>query len=780
MKIHLKHPFQIICVLFVTVIKANSLGTSVNCEASLFKCLNRCSGKMVNFAPPLYISGARRAYGVFPQGKINSSDRKRTEDFMNGKKMAARINSYLNSKWYRPSTMHEIAAKLKIPVKSRSTFFNIINKMRVSGQISIAQNGKIVSSSNNSSKKAEVLSAGPKGAFARLSDTGEDVFIFPENLCGAMPSDTVKVKIVRKTADRCQAVVMNVIERGFYEFTGIFHRTGKHAYVIPDSKYKGKISVNSRYTHNLKDGDMIFAKMTEYEKRGQSAKAEIIESYGPSGSARACCQAILDKFHARKVFPKEVVDQARKVSNKFEIDEKRLDLRDMPIFTIDGASAKDLDDAVSVERTETGYRLGVHIADVSHYVTAHSKLDEEALLRGTSIYYADSVIPMLPKELSNGICSLNPGKDRLAFSVFMEINEQGAAVSHKIAKSVIRSRVKGVYEEVNLIFDEKAGNDLLRKYKDVLPGLKIMRELAALLRKVRFARGAFDFESDESEFLIGEDGKINEIKRRERGEAEKMIEEFMLCANTAVATLAFDGKIPFVYRIHNEPELKKLTELAAALKAAGINAKAIRPGLKPMDIKNVLEEIKDSPKSKTLGNVILRSMSKARYSPECIGHFGLALKYYCHFTSPIRRYPDLAIHRILTDVLSADKEDLDLKYGSFVSEASSSSSAREISAMQIEWACEDAYKAEYMTSYIGSQFTGTVSSVKSFGMYVMLDNTVEGLVRMENMPGWYDFDEQDLVLRNKSSGKSFSIGDTVNVILASTDVPSGHIDFTLI
>lgn len=709
---------------------------------------------------------------------------------MDGKVIKKKIQRLLEARAYRPSSMHEIAVKLNIPAKSRSAFFNIINRMKKDGEISINANGKIFSSGKVVSKTANILSVGKKGAFAKIvaKETAEknpDVFINLSNLNGAMPNDTVRIKIIKKDVDRPIAVVLSVEKRGFVEFTGIFHRLGKTAYIVPDAKYKGKIRVNAKEARNLNDGDMVFAKMKVYQGKNCEPSASIIESYGSSSSAKACCQAILDRYHVRKSFPNEVLDEAIEVSNSMKIDAdelaRRTDLRDKPIFTIDGATAKDLDDAASIEVIDGGYRLGVHIADVSYYVTAHSLLDSEAFLRGTSIYYADRVIPMLPKELSNGICSLNPGEDRLTFSVFMDIDLNGELKSFKIEKSVIRSRVKGVYSEINSIFDGTADPALLKKYEEVLPSLEIMRKLAVILRQARFKRGAVDFNTDESALVIDEYGIAVDVKRRERGEAERLIEEFMLCANEAVATIAFDNKLPFVYRVHEEPELTKLTDLAAALRAAGIDAKNIKPGLKTMDIKRVLEKIEGSPKEKAIDSIVLRCMSKARYSPQCIGHFGLALKYYCHFTSPIRRYPDLSIHRILTDMLSgAQTQTLEKRYKSFVSESSLNSSAREVDAMQIEWNCEDAYKAEYMSKHIGEQFEGTISSVKSFGMYVVLENTVEGLVKIESLPGWYDYDEQSLTLRNASNGITYSIGDTVRVVLAAADVPTGRIDFTLI
>lgn len=705
---------------------------------------------------------------------------------MDGRIIKQKINRILEARGYRPASMHEIAVKLDIPVKSRTTFFNIINKMRSNGEISISSNGKIMSNRNGGSQDATILSVGVKGAYARLADKNAaekmpDVFISMENINGAMPSDKVKVKVVKKNVERPVGVVMSVEEHGFVEFTGVFHRLGKVAYVVPNAKYKGKIRVNAKEARLLNDGDMVFAKMKAYASKGCEASATIVESYGPSDSAKACCQAILDRNHARKAFPQAVIDEAEEVSKGFEIDSSRTDLRDLPIFTIDGATAKDLDDAVSAEAVDGGYRLGVHIADVSHYVKEHSQLDSEAFARGTSIYYGNTVIPMLPKELSNGICSLNPEEDRLTFSVFMDINENGTLKSYKVEKSVIRSRVKGVYSECNSIFDGTADDSILKKYKEVLPSLLLMRKLAVTLREARFKRGAIDFITDESELVIDENGVAIDVKRRERGETERLIEEFMLLANEAVATIAVGKKMPFVYRIHEEPELTKLTDLAATLRASGIDAKKIKPGLKPLDLKQVLEKIEGSPKEKALDSIVLRCMSKARYSPDCIGHFGLSLKNYCHFTSPIRRYPDLAIHRILTDMVAGGSiEALSSHYKGFAADASLNSSEREVAAMQTEWDCEDAYKAEYMSSHIGEQFSGTVSSVKSFGMYIVLDNTVEGLVRVESLPGWYDYDEQSLTLKNAATGNAYSIGDAVRVILAAADVPTGRVDFTLI
>lgn len=705
---------------------------------------------------------------------------------MDNRALKFKIQKVLQSPDYTPVSMHELMAKLKIQSKQRTAFFATVNRLSKSGEIEITESGKLVATRDGSAFEATILSITAKGAFARPTsadpkDRSNDVFIFPENLNGAMPSDKVKIVVTRKSADRKIGMVTKIEQHSFVKFTGILHKLGKTAYVEPTEKYKGKILIDYKEARNHKDNELVMAKMLTYTSRKHQASAMILESYGDCESARACCQAILDEHHARKFFPQEVIDEAQHISTQFSVDKDRVDLRDLPIFTIDGATAKDLDDSVSIKKTEKGYTLGVHIADVSNYVKELSKLDNEAFLRGTSIYFGNTVIPMLPKELSNGICSLNPNEDRLTFSAFMDVDNSGNLLNYKIAKSVIRSRVKGVYSEVNEIFNETASEEILEKYKEVLSELKIMKELAEILRKAKDRRGAIDFASDEAELIIDENGVIEDIKKRERGEAERMIEEFMILANEAVATVAIENKIPFVFRIHEEPEFSKLDDLAAAYRAQGIDARSIKAGVTPLQLKAALESAKGTAKEKALSTLTLRCMSKARYDPVCRGHFGLALKNYCHFTSPIRRYPDLSIHRVLSEMLKGTTATwITGHFKTFVEESSVNSSEKEISAMQIEWDCEDAYKAEYMTKNIGKTFKGIVSSVKPFGMYVMLDNTIEGLVKIENMPGWFDFDEKTLTLKNNSTKAAYTIGDSVEIIVQGADIPTGKIDFSLI
>jgi ribonuclease R len=683
---------------------------------------------------------------------------------------------------YRPMARIALASVMGIPQQDRSEFFSCLRTLESEGVIAISKSKKIKQVKKPHAVTARMLTVTNTGGYAALDDGTGDIFIPRQRLGGAMPTDLIEVRILNRRGRLPEAEVLRISQRNFTEFTGTLTKRGKKAYVTPDSGYKDKIEILHHDVGDAKDKDKVFVRMKTYPDRNGNGTAAVITAYGSAQKASACCEAVLDRRHIRREFQPAVIEEAQKVSKEpLVLTDDRVDLRDEIIFTIDGAHTKDIDDAVSVTKTEEGYRLGVHIADVSHYVRPGSELDKEAYLRGTSIYYADSVIPMLPRELSNGICSLNPQEDRYAFSAVMEIDPDGKVLRSALHKSMIRSRVKGVYEEINRIFEGGADETLREKYHEVIPVLPVMRELAQVLGKAREKRGALDFESGDCEIILDGEGLAEDIRRRERGESEQLIEEFMLCANEAVAKLASEKQIPFVYRVHEEPESVKLEGLSAALRAAGFDTKAIHAGLKPIDLARVLEKIAGSPKEKALNNMVLRSLAKARYSPECLGHFGLALAFYGHFTSPIRRYPDLAIHRILSDLLKNGSESVTKRFRSFADDASEQSSGCELTAMQVEWDCDDIYKAEYMSRHIGETFDGVISSVKSFGMYVELSNSVEGLVRVDKIPGgWFDYDESTLSFYCEKTGVRFSIGDSVHVIAARADVSNGQIDFEII
>ena len=691
------------------------------------------------------------------------------------------IVELVNSAGYKPMEISALASRFGVTPDKSKKFARMVREMAAEGQIVLLPGRRVAKPRRQKHLTARIVSIVKNGGFAALEDKSE-VFISKQRLGGALPSDVVSVRLLKKTGRLPDAEVVKVLERNFTEFTGTFLKVGNHYYVLPDSGLKDRIRVLHHDAGAVQDHDKVLARIRHPDGKHEEPTATVITSYGSADSAAACCAAVLGRQHIRREFPPAVLAEAAALPQSAQADAGRLDLRDRPIFTIDGAHTKDIDDAVSVEKTEAGYRLGVHIADVSHYVKPGSELDREAYVRGTSIYYADSVIPMLPVALSNGICSLNPQEDRLAFSVLMNIDADGRVLDYQIRKSVIRSRVKGVYEELNVIFAKGPDDRLREKYREVLPEFAVMRELASVLSQARKKRGALDFDSDDSEILVDEDGIAADVRRRERGEAEQMIEEFMLMANEAVATFASGLKMPFVYRVHERPDDQKLEELALALRAAGIDARAVRPGMRPLDMARVLEKAADSPRSRALNDLILRSLAKARYSPECLGHFGLALKYYSHFTSPIRRYPDLAVHRILGDIIRDGAGDAVAgRYRAFVEDASKQSSEREVAAMQVEWDCDEIYKAEYMSRHIGETFDGIVTTVKNFGMYVALENTVEGLVRVEKLPGgWYDYDEAAMVLSCARTGVRYTIGDRVRVIVAGAEVATGQVDFELI
>ena len=700
---------------------------------------------------------------------------------MDKEEIKGKIIEMISAADYKPTEVDALAARFGVAPEKRKRFARIVREMAAERQIAMLPGRRVARARKQKHITARIVSIVKNGGFAALEDKSE-VFISKQRLGGALPSDVVSVRLLKKTGRLPDAEVVKVLERNFTEFTGTFVKIGNHCYVLPDSGMKDKIRVPHHDAGAVHDHDKVLARIRHSEGKHEEPTATVIVSYGSADSAAACCAAVLGRQHIRQEFPPAVLAQAAELPQSVQPDAGRLDLRDRPIFTIDGAHTKDIDDAVSVEKTETGYRLGVHIADVSHYVKPGSELDREAYARGTSIYYADSVIPMLPVALSNGICSLNPQEDRLAFSVLMNIDSEGRRLDYQIRKSIIRSRVKGVYEELNVIFAQKADDSLREKYREVLPELAAMRELAAVLSQTRKKRGALDFDSDDSEILVDEDGIAADVRRRERGEAEQMIEEFMLMANEAVAAFASGLKMPFVYRVHEQPDDRKLEDLALALRAAGIDARAVRPGMRPLDMARVLEKAAGSPRARALNDLILRSLAKARYSPECLGHFGLALQYYSHFTSPIRRYPDLAIHRILSDILREGAGDAVAgRYRAFAEDASKQSSEREIAAMQVEWDCDEIYKAEYMSRHIGETFDGVVNTVKNFGMYVSLENTVEGLVRVEKLPGgWYDYDEANMTLACARTGARYTIGDRVRVIVAGAEVATGQVDFELI
>ena len=601
-------------------------------------------------------------------------------------------------------------------------------------------------------------------------------------MLGAMPHDRVLIADIASRSGEPEGEIVDILSFGSSTLTGRIERVDGELFLVPDIASRNHMIIAKDSAVSFAEGDKVLAEIVSRGRRHAEHKVRITSVFGSSELAQSCAKSILCIHGAPEEFPADALKEARRISEggvqEYSFN-NREDLRGLPIFTIDSAESKDLDDAVSVSRTEKGYLLGVHIADVSHYVRGNSELDKEALRRGTSIYYADKVIPMLPKELSNGICSLNPDEDRLTLSAFTELSPEGELLSYRFCKSVIRSRVKGVYKEINAILDGSADSDITAKYACVAEELPLMNELADVLINKKQRRHAPELETTESKLIIGEDGICRDVQPRERGKSERIIEEFMLTANEAAAKLAKEKNVPFVYRVHEAPPEEKTAALCEMLRKAGVEYPHFQE-FKPAHAAEILNNARDTDKFEAVNMMVLRSMAKAKYSEEALGHFGLVLADYAHFTSPIRRYPDLAIHRIITDILAGyDEKWLSKRYSGFAAKASEASTNAELRAVAIERECEDCYKAEYMKQHIGETFTAKISGVTEYGFYAELPNTVEGLVHIRTLPeGEYDYTEP-VALTEKFSGVSYKLGDTVQVTCASVNVSEGTIDFVL-
>lgn len=658
---------------------------------------------------------------------------------------------------------------------------NILSEFLQSGKV-IEKNKKFALTRNLGLHPAKVVSLHKSFGFAQL-ENGEEVFIPGREMMGSLPNDLVLVKL-RHLKNSREAVVYKIIAESDGIFSGdvVFER-GK-AYFSCDQKIKILFELLLKKGIRVSDGDKVAVKILRRGSKHFDYKAVVTEVFGSGEIADVCAKAIITQSGAPNKFEESVLNEAKQVSvNEIHPKEilSRLDLRKENIFTIDSADSKDLDDAISIKKTKSGYVLGVHIADVSFFVKHGGELDKEARLRGTSIYYADQVIPMLPKELSNGICSLNEGEDRLTFSVIMNLDKTGKLCDFEIKKSVINSRVKGVYSEINEIIDGSAKKDILLKYKHVSKEIKLMCELADILFKRRTDRGYLDIVSLESKIKLNSERKAVEILPRSSGKSERIIEEFMLLANEAVATFAQNNNLPFIYRIHEYPDAEKVHLTSVVLKELGIDTHSIEKKATNFRMCTILNEVRDTKFHTLVNNLVLRSLAKAKYSERNLGHYGLALENYAHFTSPIRRYPDLVIHRILTSAITGmGEKKLHTRYDNFVKSAAVSSSACEARAVKIERDCEDCYKAEFMSMHIGEIFEGEITSVVSHGIYVTLPSTVEGMVSIDNLENGEYYVKENVKVLNLNTKKSYCIGDKVKVKVISANVSKGNVDFIFV
>lgn len=682
----------------------------------------------------------------------------------------------------KPLPYKKLLKSLKVSDKHFKDFTSTLEELKKKGVIFEQKDGFLMPKYCGL-VTAKITKLNKTYAFAQNTKTEEEIFVPGKFLKGAMPGDTVTMKVSESKGASLEGEVVAVIKEDFSRFTGNITFLNGEFCVIPDMLSKYALPIENSFDFRLNENDKVLCELTHRGSRHSEHTCKLVTNFGSSEKASVCALSVLEVNGVSPVFPDAVIEEAKRVSDMSTIKREapnRLDLRDEKIFTIDGADTKDIDDAISINKTEKGYELGVHIADVSYYVKAKSELDNEAIKRGTSVYYANRVIPMLPKELSNGICSLNPQEDRLAFSCLMNINSEGELVDYKFAKSIIRSRVKGVYSEINTILNNTQTDDVAQKYSEVSDCLAIMDELAKILKRNKKLRGAPELESTESKLIISDDDVCIDVKPRSRGESEEIIEDFMLMANESAAKLARTNNLPFVYRIHEDPGLEKINSLEETLKLLGV---AIPPhkDMKPKHLSMILDSVRGKDIEMVVNNLVLRSMAKAKYSNEPIGHYGLVLDDYAHFTSPIRRYPDLSIHRIMSDFLSGTSQpDLMKRYQKFVLHSSAASTDAELTAMKIERDCEDCYKAEYMKAHIGEEFDGKIVSVMEFGFFVELPNTCEGLVAIEELPtGEYNY-QAPFKLTNGKTGISYKTGDDIKVKVLRAEVSSGKVDFGII
>ena len=699
--------------------------------------------------------------------------------------------SILSAVKRRPMTLRELQNNLQV---DNSRLRTTVSAMVATGHLSV-RNGTYVpgfatyqNEANPNTIPCTLVKLAARFGFASRDDGQGDIFIPGRALHGAMPQDKIDVRLFdhpRVEGSSEGEVVEVKVPNNRFAGTVCLSDDGRLA-VEPDGCRDVKFLLAKQGSEGVHIGDKVGILITHRGQRHSDHRAAVVEKFGSSDRAAECAKAILYGRNVRQEFPPEVLAEAHAYDNAV-IDPAeaahRMDLRSIPIFTIDSAETKDIDDAISLQKLEDGgYELGVHIADVSHYVRPGSALDNEAFERATSIYYADKVIPMLPTQLSNGICSLNPEEDRLAFSCLMRLDSEGDIHGYHFVKTVIRSRVKGVYKEINALIEPEEGADLTElkdKYAAVLEQLPLMEELYRKRLALRRKRGAMEIESDEAKLVIDpESGRCVDIVKRGRGTSECMIEEFMLLANQCAANAGRTNKVPFVYRVHEAPDAEKMEKLSATLLACGLNAKFKNPIPTQLELAALLDETRGQPIQTPVHTGILRSMQKARYAPQPLGHYGLVLSDYAHFTSPIRRYPDLAIHRILSEMLlgaSADRISKD--FNEFAQRASEQSSKKEVDAVRIERDVEDLYKAEYMHEHLGEVYTGTVAGITPRGVFVELENTVEGFVPAAQLCKGEAQVVDGVSMLDPLSGRSWMLGTSMKIRVAASDVALGRIDF---
>lgn len=696
------------------------------------------------------------------------------------------IYNFICSDLYVPMKAKELAIMFQIAKDKRADLLEVLDALLEEGKIALTKRGKYV--------KAEVCSVAgiftshEKGfGFVKVEgEQEEDIFIGIDDVNGAFYGDKVLVAIKseRQGVKKREGVIIRILERGLKEVVGTYQKSRSFGFVIPDNpKITSDIFVPAEKSNGAVNGHKVVVKLTDYGGKNHKPEGKVIQILGHKNDPGVDILSIVKGYDLPVSFPQEVKEQLKTIPDQVSLEEwnNRLDLRDVQTVTIDGEDAKDLDDAITIKRTDRGYELGVHIADVTHYVKEYSPLDREALKRGTSVYLVDRVIPMLPHQLSNGICSLNQGVERLALSCIMEIDSKGNVVDHKIAETVICVDKRMDYTSVNRVLEDQSANNVsgYEKFEEMI---FLMKELSEIVRERRIQRGAIDFEFPESKIILDENGKPIDIHPYERNAATKLIEDFMLLANETIAEDYFWQDIPFIYRSHEKPELEKIQKLSTFIHNFGYTLKISADEVHPKEIQKLLEKVSHTQEEPLISRLTLRSMKQAKYTVHSEGHFGLAARYYCHFTSPIRRYPDLQIHRIIKENLHGEWNEKRRKhYDKILEKVAEQSSMTERRAEEAERETVKLKKAEYMKKFIGKRYEGIISSITRWGIYVELPNTVEGMVHVTKMlDDYYYYDEERYEMIGETTGKCYKLGQMVSVKLDAVDTVLKTIDFRLL
>lgn len=691
------------------------------------------------------------------------------------------ICELVQDEMYVPMKEKEMAVFMQVAKEEREAFHKVLDELLRENRLSISSKGKYMKP--DADVVTGIFISNAKGfGFVEVEGRQEDLYVPQERVNGAFHNDTVQARLLAgQRGKRQEAEIIRIVKRGTSQVVGVFQKSKNFGFVIPDNiKLASDIFVPLERSMGAVDGHKVVVELTDYGSDRRKPEGRIIEILGHRDDPGVDILSMAKNFGLPMEFDEKVISQAQRVAAAVsEADmQGREDLRDVVMVTIDGEDAKDLDDAVSVSKEGEDYLLGVHIADVTNYVQEKSALDREALKRATSVYLVDRVIPMLPHVLSNGICSLNAGEDRLALSCLMRINHKGEVTDYRIVESVIRVNERMTYTSVKRILEDRDEEEC-GKYEALVPMFRLMEELAGILRAKRKKRGSIDFDFPETKILLDKEGHPIEIKPYERNTATKIIEDFMLLANETVAQHFYWLELPFVYRIHDNPDPEKIKQLSVFISNFGYGIKTTQEEVHPKEIQKLLGKIEDTPEEALISRLALRSMKQAKYSVECTGHFGLACPYYCHFTSPIRRYPDLQIHRIIKEQLRGRlREGRISHYNEILPQVADHSSRMERRADEAERETDKLKKTEYMEKHIGERFEGVISGITSWGIYVELPNTVEGLIHVSQLMGdYYYYDDKNYEMVGRDSGKKYKLGQRIAVIVVGTDRFTRTVDF---